>query len=84
LPENSPPVLLPVDIEITRKSKPVVTVLSNGTIKGDSNGTKRKRSMEEVAGLEIISKREKLQASKDNGDVVAIDDSGDGAILIDD
>ncbi|KAJ4296669.1 E1 ubiquitin-activating protein uba2 [Kalmusia sp. IMI 367209] len=62
----------------------LVNGTTNGTTNGTANGT-RKRTADE-AGLEndLVIKKGKVAAKPDDDDVILVDDSNDGVILIDD
>ncbi|KAL9120327.1 MAG: hypothetical protein Q9187_003118 [Circinaria calcarea] len=93
LPEHSKPMFIPEKLDIARKPKPSNKNLPNGNWNGTvalSNGanSKRKRSTGE-AGLgdvtDQIKKRGKVyeKPSKDE-DLIHVEDTGDGAIVIED
>ncbi|MCJ1269330.1 E1 ubiquitin-activating protein uba2 [Lobaria immixta] len=89
LPEDSKPVLVPHHITITRKAKPSSTHPSNEkpTAAASLNGTgsKRKRNLEEIEEKQDHStKRGKVQKNLTNDDLVIVDDSSNGAIVIED
>lgn len=95
LPADSKPVQIFEKLDIARKPKVAAAPISNGVKNGDADlaaaGSKRKRSLEETSAeaTEHTPKRGKMQMNyKANGyhgdDTVVIDDSNDGAIVIDD
>ena len=89
LPEDSKPVLVPHKITIARKAKPFTTQISHEkpTSAAPLNGTgsKRKRSLEEVEdGHDRNMKRGKNLTNLTNDEVVVVDDSSNGAIVIED
>ncbi|CAF9910654.1 MAG: E1 ubiquitin-activating protein uba2 [Alectoria fallacina] len=94
LPGDTKAVQLPGKLDIARKPKDVPAPTSNGDtnghVKAESIGLKRKRSLDEHEnGVQQDHKRGKIQMpSKAMGsqvdDLVIEDDSNDGAIVIDD
>lgn len=89
LPDDSKPVLVPHKITIARKAKHLTTQPSkvNFTAAASLNGTgsKRKRGLEETEDEQDRNmKRGKLQKNISNDELVIIDDSSNGAIVIED
>ncbi|OCL14106.1 ubiquitin-activating enzyme E1 3 [Glonium stellatum] len=91
LPEDSKPIHLAEKLDIARKPKPSTPIETNGHAVAVTNGVngKRKRDAAE-ADLEddLVRKRGKVaeqsSIAAQNGDVIVLDDSTNGAILIDD
>lgn len=91
LPEDSKPIHLAEKLDIARKPKPTPPTEINGHAVAVTNGVngKRKRSVTE-ADLEddLVRKRGKVaeqsSVAAQNGDIIVLDDSTNGAILIDD
>lgn len=89
LPDDSKPVLVPHKLNIARKAKtsttqpwkaiPTAVTTLNGT------GSKRKRSLDEVEDEQDRNmKRGKVQKNVSNDELVIVDDSSNGAIIIED
>ena len=91
LPEDSKPIHLAEKLDIARKPKPTPLTETNGQAVVVTNGVngKRKRGATE-ADLEddLVRKRGKVaeqsSVAAQNGDIIVLDDSTNGAILIDD
>ena len=95
LPEGSTPVQVPQKIEVARKPKAAAptsgeTNGTNGTNEAaatNGTGTKRKRSRSpedpDLQG-QPSSKTAKIQKTSDADDLIFLDDSGNGAIVIED
>ena len=91
LPEDSKPIIIPEELVVTRKPRtengPLSNGLTNGTTHVNGSGTKRKRDADD-AGInqDPIAKRGKVheEATKYDSDPVFLEDSGNGAIVIDD
>jgi ubiquitin-like 1-activating enzyme E1 B len=91
LPEDSKPIYLAEKLDIARKPKPTPPTETNGHAVVVTNGIngKRKRGATE-ADLEddLVRKRGKVaeqsSVAAQNGDIIVLDDSTNGAILIDD
>lgn len=91
LPEDSKPIHLAEKLDIARKLKPTPPTETNGHAVVVTNGVngKRKRGATE-ADLEddLVRKRGKVSEQSSfaaqNGDIIVLDDSTNGAILIDD
>ena len=85
LPSDSQPVQIPEKVDIPRKPKPSEAPQTNGNSHGlpksSSPSLKRKRGSEEAAGPGQALKKGRLQYNGDNS--VLIEDSNDGAIVID-
>ena len=92
LPEESKPVQVPQMIKVARKPKAAAPINgetngANGTTTTNGTGTKRKRSRspeEPSIHEQPSSKAAKIQKSSDADDLIVLDDSGNGAIVIDD
>ena len=97
LPADSKPIILARKLEIARKPKIIndpqpEALTTNGLPATGLNGTgaKRKRSPEDsVLDQEHLLKRKRSEAdrlpgSRTSGDTIVLDDSGGGAIIIDD
>lgn len=91
LPKDSKPIKLPQTIDIARRPKatsaPVPNGEPNATVAINGTGAKRKRSRspEENSTQEQQStKRGKLQKASDADDLIVLDDSSNGAIVIED
>ena len=93
LPVDSKPVIIAERPDLVRKPKPVEKPLQDG----ETNGTaapikkasfKRKRSVEEAdfdMSEDLVKKRGKVHQPPDkNNDLVVVEDTGNGAIFIDD
>lgn len=89
LPDDSKPVLVPHKLTIDRKAKssttkpwkeiPTAVPTLNGT------GFKRKRSLDEIEDEQDRNmKRGKIQKIVSNDELVIVDDSSNGAIIIED
>jgi len=89
LPAESKPILVPQKIEVARKPKSISTPSTNGVINRVpiQNGFvgKRKRDADEadLEEQEQIRKRGKIQATTTDDDLIVLDDSSKGAIVID-
>lgn len=89
MPEGSNPIQIVEKLQIPRKpsdgTTPTTTDQPNGTLITNGTNTKRKRSLDDADDEHLKSgKRGKVvEASKENGPVV-LDDSGNGAIVIED
>ncbi|KAI9871470.1 MAG: E1 ubiquitin-activating protein uba2 [Pleopsidium flavum] len=89
LPEESKPILVPQKLEVARKPKSISAPTTNGA--GNrvpvQNGFvgKRKRNADEadLDEQEQTRKRGKLQATTTDNDLIVLDDSSNGAIVID-
>lgn len=81
--------MVPHTIEVARKPKSLSGPSTNGEVNGAPvhNGLvgKRKRDADEAEldDQEQIKKRGKIQVPANNDDLVVLDDSSNGAILID-
>ena len=94
LPEDSNPVVLVEKPEISRRPKPVDRPILNGNSNGtngvkvadQSIGVKRKRSADQLDfDHDPIKKRGKVEeTTSDESSLIFLDDSSNGAILIDD
>ena len=93
LPVDSKPILIVEKPDLVRKPKPVKESLHDG----ETNGTavpiskasfKRKRSVGEAdfdESQDLVKKRGKVHQPPDkNNDLVVVEDTGNGAIFIDD
>lgn len=90
LPKDSKPLKLAEHISIARKPKSAASQdASNNSsfVNGNSDATKRKRDADE-AGLEEDQSRKKGKLAEpseaSNGTAIFVDDTSDGAIVIDD
>ncbi len=89
MPAESKPILVPQKIEVARKPKSISTPSTNGVINRVpiQNGFvgKRKRDADEadLEEQEQIRKRGKIQATTTDDDLIVLDDSSKGAIVID-
>lgn len=89
LPEDSNPVLILGKLQIPRKpndiATPTATDQPNGTVITNGANTKRKRSLDEPDGDQLKSgKRGKGLAAFNEVDTVVLEDSGNGAIVVED
>lgn len=89
LPEGSKPILLPEKFDIARVPKSINGTAANGQEITVTNGIsgKRKRGVDDVdPDDEQLRKRGKVfeEPFKGTADMIALDDSGNGAIIIDD
>lgn len=89
LPDESNPVMIPEKLQIPRKphdnATPTTTNQSNGTIVTNGTNPKRKRSLDDPDDDPIrIGKRGKVLAAVKELDPIVLDDSGNGAIVVED
>lgn len=89
MPEGSKPVVLPETFDIARVPKSINGTAANGHEIAVTNGIsgKRKRGVDDLDPEdEQVRKRGKVfeEPSKGTADLIALDDSGNGAIVIDD
>ncbi|OCK79879.1 ubiquitin-activating enzyme E1 3 [Lepidopterella palustris CBS 459.81] len=95
LPEDKKPIHLPEKLEIARKPKPIPTLAlreTNGhnttAVANGVNGRRKRGADEAMLEDEAVRKRGKVAgesaATAQNGDVIVLDDSSNGAIMIDD
>ncbi|KAF2461048.1 putative ubiquitin-like activating enzyme [Lineolata rhizophorae] len=88
IPETSKPIALPEKLDIARKpkqrSQPFPLQLGNGT--NDTNGGRKRRASEASFDTEPIKKRGRLDIShpQNPDDVIVLDDTEGGTIVIDD
>ena len=89
LPDDSNPVLIPEKLQIPRKpndnATPTNNEQPNGTIITNGATTKRKRSLDDSNEDQIQGgKRGKVLAAVKDVDPIILDDSGNGAIVVED
>lgn len=89
LPEDSNPVVIPEKLQIPRKpndnATPNADDQPNGTIITNGAITKRKRSLDDPGDDPVKSeKRGKVFAATKDFDPIVLDDSGNGAIVVED
>lgn len=89
LPDDSKPVMIPEKLQIPRKPNengtPTTTDQPNGIILTNGANSKRKRSVEDPDDDQIQSgKRGKVLAATKELNPIILDDSSNGAIVVED
>lgn len=89
LPDDSKPVIIPEKVQIPRKANKIATPSTtdqpNGTITTNGANVKRKRSLDDLDHDPIKSgKRGRILAATKELDLIVLDDSGNGAIVVED
>lgn len=89
LPDDSNPVMIPEKLQIPRKpnenATPTSTDQPNGAILTNGANAKRKRSLEDLDNDPIQNgKRGKVLATAKELEPIVLDDSGNGAIVVED